>query len=161
MKFDSLFLRRDGGSFRRNREEPRFPGATMRSAPLALPDPDDAAAPISTPFNSSMRGSRVDPRRMSPRQLADWAHEMYLCRELSWNEYCLAGFPAELHPHYNRTVGALTGNLAQPDAPRNMIRVWEERLAFALRYNDPNEPEVLRVEKLLMLLKQNVPARSV
>jgi len=155
MKFDSLFLRRDGASFRRTREEPRFPGA-MRTQLPALPDPYDMTAPLSTP----MRGraaTRVDPRRMSPRQLADWAHEMYLCRELNWDEYCMAGFPAELHPHYNRTVGALTGNIAQPDAPRNMLRVWEERLAFAMRYNDPDEPEVLRVEKLLTLLKQQVP----
>jgi hypothetical protein len=159
MKFDSLFLRRDGQPSRRSREEPRFAGGMRASLP-ALSAQDDAAAPLSTPFTG--RGAvRVDPRRMSPRQLANWAHEMYLCRELNWDEYCMAGFPAELHPHYNRTVGALTGNLAQPDAPRNMLRVWEERLAFALRYNDPDDPEVLRTEKLLMLLKQQVPPRTV
>jgi hypothetical protein len=103
------------------------------------------------------RGSyRIDPRAMSPRQLADWAHEMYLCRMLTWEEYCMAGFPPELHPQYNRTVGALTGKLAQPDAPRNMIRVWEERLSFMLRYYDPDEQDVLRVEKLLRLLRRQV-----
>ncbi len=97
---------------------------------------------------------RIDPRNMSPRQLADWAHEMYLCRMLTWEEYCMAGFPPELHPQYNRTVGALTGKLAQPEVPRNMIRVWEERLSFMLRYYDADEPDVLRVEKLLRLLRQ-------
>jgi hypothetical protein len=155
MKFDSLFLRRDGHMSRRTREEPRFAGGMRASLPALSPQ-DDAAAPLSTPYGAR-GGMRIDPRRMSPRQLANWAHEMYLCRELNWDEYCMAGFPAELHPHYNRTVGALTGNLAQPDAPRNMIRVWEERLAFALRYNEPDDPEVLRTEKLLMLLKQQVP----
>jgi hypothetical protein len=161
MKFDSLFLRRDGGLFRRSREEPRFAGA-LRTGMLALPGAEEVTAPLSTPMPPKGRGSlRIDPRRMSPRQLADWAHDMYLCRMLSWEEYCMAGFPAELHPHYNRTVGALTGNVAQPDAPRNMLRVWEERLAFMLRYNDANEPEVLRTERILALLKQQVPARTV
>jgi hypothetical protein len=162
MKFDSLFLRRDGASSRRSsREEPRFGG--LRGGLPALPEPGDSVAPLSTPMAPQSRNGRgraslrIDPRRMSPRQLADWAHEMYLCRMLSWDEYCMAGFPAELHPHYNRTVGALTGNLAQPDAPRNMLRVWEERVAFAHRYNDPEDPEVLRAEKLLTLLKQSVP----
>lgn len=158
MKFDSLFLRRDNSAMRRPRDDSRFTG--MRAGLPALPDPNDGTAPLSTPMSGRVRGNmRIDPRRMSPRQMADWAHEMYLCRMLSWDEYCMAGFPAELHPHYNRTVGALTGNLAQPDAPRNMIRVWEERLAFALRYNDEDEPEVQRTEKLLMLLKQHIPAR--
>ena len=48
-------------------------------------------------------------RRMSPRQMADWAYELYLSGALTWEEYCMAGFPAELHPDYNQTVGALTG----------------------------------------------------
>lgn len=156
MKFDHLFSRRDSSSARRSRDEPRF----ARAGLPALADEDDGAAPLSTP--STLRGrsqGRIDPRRLSPRQMADWAHEMYLCRQLNWDEYCLAGFPAELHPHYNRTVGALTGNLAQPDAPRNMLRVWEERVSFALRYFDPDEPEVLRSEKILQLLKSQIPPK--
>ena len=96
---------------------------------------------------------------MSPRQLAAWAHDMYLCRVLDWEDYCMAGFPAEMHPHYNRTVGALTGHLAQPEAPRNMIRVWEEKLAFTLRYFAADAPEVARCEKLVRLLRQNIPTR--
>ena len=161
MKFDSLFARRESLVARRSREEQKFMGGSMRVGLPALPDPDDAVAPLSTPLSShAPRGiAKTDPRRMSPRQLADWAHEMYLCRMLNWDEYCMAGFPAELHPHYNRTVGALTGNVAQPDAPRNMLRVWEDRLQFALRYNDDIDPEVLRTEKILTLLKQHVPAR--
>jgi hypothetical protein len=159
MKLDSLFSRRDGGSAGRrfgSRSEPRFAGVpAMRGGLPALSD--ETAEPMSTPMERASRGNyRIDPRAMSPRQLADWAHEMYLCRMLAWEEYCMAGFPPELHPHYNRTVGALTGKLAQPDAPRNMIRVWEEKLSFMLRYYDADEPDVLRVEKLLRLLRQQV-----
>jgi hypothetical protein len=57
------------------------------------------------------------------------------------------------------TVGALTGHLAQPEAPRNMIRVWEEKLAFTLRYFAADAPEVARCEKLVRLLRQNIPTR--
>lgn len=161
MKLDYLFSRRGGAAPSRRassstRSEPRFSGApSMRGGLPALPD--EVVEPFSTPTDRAARGGyRIDPRAMSPRQLADWAHEMYLCRMLSWEEYCMAGFPPELHPHYNRTVGALTGKLAQPDAPRNMIRVWEEKLSFMLRYYDADEPDVLRVEKLLRLLRQQV-----
>ena len=158
MKLDFLFSSRDGLSSRRGRQDPRFSaGATAAAVRGGLPAlADDGAEPYSTPMDRASRGNyRVDPRNMSPRQLADWAHEMYLCRMLSWEEYCMAGFPPELHPQYNRTIGALTGKLAQPDAPRNMIRVWEERLSFMLRYYDADEPDVQRVEKLLRLLRQH------
>lgn len=157
MKLDFLFSSRDGISSRRGRQDPRFSAAAaaVRGGLPALPD--DASEPYSTPMDRASRGNyRVDPRNMSPRQLADWAHEMYLCRMLAWEEYCMAGFPPELHPQYNRTIGALTGKLAQPDAPRNMIRVWEERLSFMLRYYEADEPDVQRVEKLLRLLRQQI-----
>ncbi len=158
MKLDFLFSSRDGLSSRRGRSEPRFsPAAAAAAGRGGLPALAEEAGeqPFSTPMERAGRGSyRVDPRAMSPRQLADWAHEMYLCRMLSWEEYCMAGFPPELHPQYNRTIGALTGKLAQPDTPRNMIRVWEERLSFMLRYYEADEPDVQRVEKLLRLLRQ-------
>jgi hypothetical protein len=160
MKLDYLFSRRDGLDSRQRRHEPRFNGDVQSGLP-ALTEPDESLEPLSIPMAGKNRASFIiDPRRMSPRQMADWAHDMYLCRMLSWEEYCMVGFPAELHPHYNRTVGALTGGLAQPDAPRDMIRVWEERRAFALRYFEADEPEVLRTEKLLKLLRQHLPMQT-
>lgn len=160
MKFDQLFARRDSLPNRRSRDEPRFAAKERRLLP-PMADQDESDLPFSTPLAGGRTHGRFDPRRMSPRQMADWAHEMYLCRMLNWDEYCMAGFPAELHPHYNRTVGALTGNVAQPDAPRNMVRVWEERLSFALRYFAEGEPEVARSEKILQLLKSQIPPRAV
>lgn len=70
---------------------------------------------------------RIDPRRMTARELADWAAELHADGMMSWPEYALAGFPAELHPDYDSTVGALTGERAEPDRPRDMIALWEER----------------------------------
>ncbi|GEM_PF-3348371 len=70
---------------------------------------------------------RVNPRRMSARQLADWAAELHADGMMNLAEYGIAGFPAELHPDYDSTVGALTGEPADPDCPRDMIIQWEDR----------------------------------
>jgi hypothetical protein len=161
MKLDYLFARHDPGTSRRQRREPQL---TVIPRPgLPVPAPKDGETVTESPglFGGALPRLpfAVDPRRMSPRQLAEWAHEMYLCRLLNWEEYCLAGFPAELHPHYNRTVGALIGQVAQPDSPKDMIRAWEERLAFTLRYNDPEDADVLRTEKVLRLLRRHQPGR--
>ncbi|MTJ79806.1 MAG: hypothetical protein F8N37_02125 [Telmatospirillum sp.] len=113
-----------------------------RGRPLALPPPT---------FDTSVRN-------MSPRQLADWAHEKYLLGQLSWQDYLVAGFHVELHPDYNATIGALTGEVATPDRPRDMVREWEERLAFFSRHNTPDDPLVRRVSKILSLLCGQDPA---
>ncbi|PKU26062.1 hypothetical protein [Telmatospirillum siberiense] len=89
---------------------------------------------------------------MSPRQLAEWAHERYLSGDLNWPDYRVAGFHVELHPDYNTTVAALTGRPAAPDRPRDMVREWEERLAFFQRHNPPDDPQIRRIEKILALL---------
>jgi hypothetical protein len=161
MKLDYLFSRRDSGESRSRRQEPSLGRTALAGGLPALPEPEEEGfEPISVPYAGRNRsGFLIDPHRMSPRQLADWAHDMYLCRNLAWEEYCMVGFPAELHPQYNKTVGALTGGVAQPDAPRDMIRAWEERRAFLRRYYQADAPEVLRVEKLLVLLKAQVPRR--
>lgn len=70
---------------------------------------------------------RVNPRRMSARQMAAWAEELHADGMMNWVEFGMAGFPAELHPDYDRTVGALTGERADPDQPRDMIALWEDR----------------------------------
>ena len=150
MKFDHFFRRNDPGSACRDREEPR-PRATGRSlVPVRPAAADDHMRP--------RHGISVEVRRMSPRQMAEWAYELYLGGTLSWEEYCLAGFPAELHPDYNRTVGALTGVSAQPDWPRDMLREWEERLAFSLRHNPAAGQAVRHTEKILRLLRRHTGA---
>lgn len=94
---------------------------------------------------------------MSPRQMADWAHEMYLAGWMTWDEY-LAAIPAELHPDYDTTVGALTGQMAQPDRPRDMVKEWEEKLDFARRYNPDGNTQVRRAERIVTLLRwQKMP----
>lgn len=153
MKLDFLFTREDPGSSARERREPRMaglPGFSRAMLPARVTEPEEA------PIAPSRRGDGAihDPRRMSPRQLADWAHDMYLSGALDWHEYRLAGFPAELHPDYNQTVGALTGQPAHPDGPRDMVQEWEERLAFTRRHSTPLGAEVRLTEKVVTLLRR-------
>lgn len=90
---------------------------------------------------------------MSPRQMANWVHEMYMAGVIDWQEY-LAAMPTELHPDYNLTVGALTGEPARPDHPRDMLREWEEKLAFAKRHSDGYADGVRRAERIVALLRR-------
>lgn len=75
-----------------------------------------------------------DLRNISPRDFANVMHELYLSGLLSWAQYRIAGFPSELHPEYDATIGALTGEMAAPDKARDMIAEWEKRLEFEQRY---------------------------
>ncbi len=157
MKFDHLFLRSDPDRSWRERKEPRLRATGRALVPTVAPvaEQDEAILP-------PLRGTTVEVRRMSPRQMAEWAYELYLSGALTWEEYCIAGFPAELHPEYNRTIGALTGVSAQPDWPRDMVREWEERLAFARRHHTTVGADVRRTEKIVRLLYRHAgvePAR--
>ncbi len=150
MKLDFLFSRHRPAGRWYNRKDPQpVPFSAEFAPPFARVDRQIEAAPrLALP--PPRLGFGV--RQMSPRQLAEWAHEMYLCGALDWPEYRFAGCHAELHPDYNSTVGALTGRQAAPDHPRDMVREWEERLAFFRRHNPPQDPQVRRIVKILALL---------
>lgn len=153
MKFDTFFKRHDPGTTWRERKEPvmKMPGRSM--VPVAPPTAEEFVGTGGITGNNA--SILIEPRRMTPRQLAQWAHEMYLAGALNWQDYLFAGFPAELHPEYNRTVGVLTGRRAQPDWPRDMVKEWEDKLAFARRHNDPCDGSVRRAEKVLTLLRRH------
>lgn len=101
----------------------------------------------------------VDVRAMSPRQMAEWAHEMYMTGWIGWTEY-QAAIPCELDPGYDATVGALTGETADPDRPRDMLRDWEERLDFVKRYYPDDGKQIGQAQRVLALLRwQEDPRR--
>ncbi len=81
-------------------------------------------------------GVDVDIRELSAREMSEVSLEIYVSGLLSWDDYAELAFQPELHPDYNATTGALLGEPADPDQPRDFIRVWEERLAYERRYHD-------------------------
>jgi hypothetical protein len=87
-----------------------------------------------SPLGQLAEGMRI--RSMTPRQMVDMSMDLYVGGYLQWEEYAMLAFQPELHPDYDRTIGALTGEKAAPDRPRDFIAEWEERLAFEQRNGD-------------------------
>lgn len=78
--------------------------------------------------------------------------ELYIGGALSWEEYSALAFQPELHPDYNRTIGALIGEEAEPDRPQDFVTVWEERLAFEKRYNAEDPGSIVNASRIVEIL---------
>lgn len=98
-------------------------------------------------------GQMRDVRAMSPRELSEFAHELYIEGVIKWDEYKTLGFPTELNRQYADTIGALTGEKAEPDKPRDMINEWEDRLNFEKKYFADDAVTPARTQKVLNVLK--------
>ncbi|SBV99497.1 hypothetical protein KL86APRO_11172 [uncultured Alphaproteobacteria bacterium] len=92
-------------------------------------------------------------RTISPRSLADLAFELYLADAIDLEDYLLLGFPSEINPAFDRTIGALTGRRAEPDRERDMIREWEARLADLRASSAPLPALIERAERTIRLLR--------
>jgi len=121
----------------------QFRSAPPRQTPVRRQEPVLALPPPPPPRQP--RGP--DVRHISPRDFAEFAHELYLGGEISWAEYRMVGFPSELDPRWDETIGALTGEKAEPDRPRDMLIEWERRVDFMRRYQ-PNEAGTLLAERI-------------
>ena len=80
--------------------------------------------------------------------------DLYMVGVISWDEHAMLAFQPELHPDYDQTVGALTGQKADPDRPRDFIEIWEERLLFERKHNVGNEHRVGRSRRIVNVLRQ-------
>ena len=96
----------------------------------------------------------IDVRHMSAREMANLSTEFYMQGLISWEEYDALAFQSELHPDYNKTVGALLEKQAEPDAPRDFVREWEKRLAFVRRYNRNDVNSIQTAAQITKLLRQ-------
>ncbi|MEQ9329453.1 MAG: hypothetical protein RJQ21_19380 [Rhodospirillales bacterium] len=126
----------------------REPGRDLVST--EPPRRDMPAAEPATEVRS--RGGFVNVRKMSPRQMADLAIKLHGQGVLSYEEYSMLAYQPEMDPRYDDTIGALTGEEADPDRPRDFLKDWEDRLSFERRYGAGNSGEVRRTEKVLAVL---------
>lgn len=131
------------------RIEPHF--SVVDASPVmaleACPEQRWATAPVIAPE------LRTDLRVISPHDFACFAYELYMAGELNWEEYLLTGFPSEMHPRFNETIGALTGEYATPNAPKDMLSAWEDRVDFLSRYQ-PNADRTETVQRVLGVLSR-------
>jgi hypothetical protein len=136
------------------RIEPRLSKA-IDSQPPKVEKPSEPLAALPPP--SVPEEPRYDLRNISPREFADVTHELYMEGTLSWDEFQMIGFPTELNPRYDETIGALTGELARPDHPKDMLGRWEQRVEFERRYN-PDADQVRIAENALAKLNWQTQA---
>lgn len=114
---------------------------------------DKAAAPPKPTRFARMTGG-LSLRHLTPRQMAEVSLELYARGTLAYDEYELMAFQPELHPDYDITIGALTGEPANPDLPRDYVSQWEERLNFEQRHCPQNAARLRTTERIVHLLNK-------
>ncbi|MGH6660361.1 MAG: hypothetical protein ACREB6_02370 [Rhodospirillales bacterium] len=152
-----------GADFVRNqppplKTRPRVePAAEPAAAIKALPAPKPEPAPSkSAAARSPLRQliGDVDVHRLSPRQMANLSQDLYAAGVVSFDDYAALAFQPELHPDFGRTIGALTGERAEPDRPRDFVRLWEERAEFQRCHNAARADLVKQDERIAAVLRQ-------
>ncbi|MEL0107245.1 MAG: hypothetical protein VW802_09900 [Rhodospirillaceae bacterium] len=93
-------------------------------------------------------------RFISPRDMAELALDLYVAGFFGWDEYAALAFQAELQPDYNQTIGALTGRKAEPDRPRDYIRIWERRLAFERKHMPDKLGQIQISQRIIATLRE-------
>lgn len=121
--------------------------------PVAQVAPRRAIAP---PTKGKKTGPNV--RYLSPREMLEYSQDLYAAGIIGFEDYEAMAFQPDLHPHFNKTIGALTGQCAAPDRPRDFIRHWQDRLNYVQRYYAADAFEVrqaIRIIKALIAFPQH------
>ena len=103
---------------------------------------------------------RLNVRELTPRQMAEACMDLYLFGLLTYDEYAVLAFQAELHPDYDRTIGALTERKAEPDRPRDYIWLLQEKLQFERTYDPRNRDRIERIQNVLNVFRKIDSARN-
>ncbi len=96
----------------------------------------------------------VDTHHLSPRQMSELSLDLYAAGAISFDDYSALAFQPELHPDFDRTIGALTGERADPDRPRDFVRLWDDRADFQRRHNAARADLVEQSERIASVLRQ-------
>jgi len=149
-------MRIDQGYATRGRLTPYRPAEGMTVASSLLPGPTRPKTenPLETVGLPDGLIPNFNVRSVSPRQVEGMSMELYALGVIPWEEYGLLAFQAELHPDFNRTIGALTGEKADPARKRDYIALWEDRVAFERRHNMENPERIRRAEHIAGVLRQ-------
>ena len=97
--------------------------------------------------------------RHSPREMTELSLDLFLAGVLSDEEYALLAFQPELHPDFDRTIGALTGERANPDQSRDYVAIWRDRLEFECSRSRPDRDLIDRIQRILFVLRRLGTAR--
>ena len=95
-----------------------------------------------------------DPRNTTPRAIQRESETLYLEGILSWDEHAQLSVQADMHPDYQQTIGALTGETSDPERPRDYIQIWQRRLSFERRHSGLNSEPAQQATHILSLLRR-------
>lgn len=95
----------------------------------------------------------INVRRISPREVSEFALDLYAAGVISFEDYSTLSQHPELNPHYNKTIGALTNEPAHPDRKRDFVRYWESKLDFYKRYQSLHGEPYEQAKRIVGLLR--------
>jgi hypothetical protein len=105
---------------------------------------------------------RYDLGAISPRTMIALSTELFASGFLTPDQHEDLSFQSELMPNFDTTIGALTGEKAEPDRVRNFTDIWRQRLEFEKKHVDASGRLIKRTKKILDLLEsiENQPKQS-
>lgn len=127
--------------------EERLPGRQRDQEKIA-----EKQAPQRSIAAPDKRKSGPNVRYLSPREMLNYSQDMYAAGIIGFEDYEAMAFQPDLHPDFNKTIGALTGQRAAPDRPRDFIRHWQDRLNYVQRYYPADAYEVRQANRILKAL---------
>ncbi|MDA0240873.1 MAG: hypothetical protein O3A84_12720 [Proteobacteria bacterium] len=101
-----------------------------------------------------------DVGAISPREMVDLSLDLYISGYLTKEQYRDMAFQSELLPNFGETIGALTGERAEPDRPRDYVKIWRSRLSFEEQHSAGDERIVNRTRQILDLLMSIKPEKK-
>lgn len=138
----------------------RFPGTALAiinipSVPAVQPGHErfshDVIGAAPSPLKQLASGMNV--RRISPREMSDFSLDLYAAGIISFDDYSALSEHPELNPYFDKTIGALTNEKAQPDGKRDLVRYWEDKLDFAMRHTLPNNRNLDQAKRIVGLMR--------
>ena len=128
---------------------------TEPPTPLTRTNQEETSEDQSDQGGSSLRDQfdGYDVRHMSPRQMVELSQDLYVSGVINFDEYATLAYQPELQPDYNQTIGALTGEPAEPDRRRDFVGYWEERLTFEQKYNTIDSKDVAVSQRIVDVLR--------
>ena len=95
----------------------------------------------------------VNLRRATPHQIGDLSLDLYAAGLLDFEEYSMLAFQPELHPDFDRTIGALTGEPAAPNRPRDFVNIWKDKVRFQLQHSAEDTTTLERTKRITDVLR--------
>ena len=137
-------------------EAPLRPKTALPVPVEAAPENNETAEAPAAEKRSALKEliGGLDTHDMSPRQMTHLSQTLYAAGALSFEDYSQLAFQPELHPDYERTIGALTGEHAAPDRRRDFVNLWNERADFQRRHNAGRPDLIEQSERIASVLSR-------